>query len=159
MSERRRAIVIRARAATGADGAFSHPYNPKSEITGVQLGREAGLTRTGISLGRIAPGRESFVLHAHRYEEEWIYVLEGRGTLVSGGTEESIGPGDFVAFPIPSEPHHLRNDGSEPLTYLMGGENRPFDVVDFPEQSKVAAKTPEGFMVFDAANQKGWGEL
>jgi uncharacterized cupin superfamily protein len=42
------------------------------------------------------------------------YVLDGRGTLVSGGTEESIGPGDFVAFPIPSEPHHLRNEGPSP---------------------------------------------
>jgi hypothetical protein len=41
----------------------------------------------------------------------------------------------------------------------MGGENRPFDGVDFPEPGKVGVKTPDGFKVFDAMNAKDWGEL
>jgi len=35
----------------------------------------AGLTRTGVSLAPIEVGRESFVYHAHEFEEEWIYIL------------------------------------------------------------------------------------
>jgi uncharacterized cupin superfamily protein len=153
------AIVLTAAEIVAQPGVFRHPYNPKSELFGAQLSRLAGLTRAAVSLGRIQPGKESFVLHAHHYEEEWLYILEGAAVLVSGETEHRVGPGDFIAFGTPSLPHHLRNEGPGELVYLMGGENRDFDVVDFPGQGKVAVKSPEGFLVFDASNRKNWGEL
>jgi uncharacterized cupin superfamily protein len=159
MSERKPAVILRAADQAAQSGTLRHPYNPRSELSGVPLSRATGLTQTGISLGRLQPGKESFVLHAHLYEEEWIYVLEGQGVVISGDEEHMVGPGDFIAFPVPSAPHHLRNDGGSEFVYLMGGENRPFDVVDFPEQGKVGVKTPDGFRVFDAENAKNWGEL
>jgi uncharacterized cupin superfamily protein len=159
MRDRKPAVILRAADLAAQDGVFSHPYNPRSELAGAQLSRLAGLTRAGVSLGRIRPGKESFVLHAHRHEEEWLYILQGQAMIIAGDDEHQVGPGDFIAFPTPSVPHHLRNDGSTELLYLMGGENRDFDIIDFPAQGKIAVKSPDGFQVFDASNAKNWGEL
>ena len=62
---------------------FSHPWNPDSEMHGMQLARSVGLKRTGVNFIRVPPGRESYVYHSHRYEEEWIYVLSGRATALN----------------------------------------------------------------------------
>ena len=71
--------LLRANDIKCGEKTFSHPWNAKSEITGTHLSGIAGLSRTGVSLVRISPGRESFAYHLHHREEEWIYVLSGRG--------------------------------------------------------------------------------
>ena len=144
-----RAEEVRARMAT-----HSHPWNPASEITGVQLGRATGLGRTGISLARLAPGKESFVYHAHMLEEEWIYILSGGGTAEIDGAEYEVGPGDFMGFPTPSVAHHLRNSGSEDLVYLMGGENRDAEVASFPRLGKRMVRIGGEVTIFDEEGAK-----
>ena len=67
--------LIRAADIAQQAATFSHPWNPNSSITGTQISRLAGLQRTGVSLVKIPPGKESFVYHAHHREEEWIYIL------------------------------------------------------------------------------------
>lgn len=114
----------------------SHPWNPRSELTGYQMAKATGLKRTGVNLARLAPGKESFVYHAHWAEEEWIYILEGRGVAYIDTVEYEVGPGDFMAFPAPGVAHHLRNPFDADLVYLMGGEHHDMDVVDFPELGK-----------------------
>lgn len=126
------ANVLRAREIGARQKTFSHPWNPNSEISGVELGAALGLTRTGVSIASLAPGKESFALHAHQREEEWIYVLYGQGTAVIGDKEVPVGMGDFLAFPAPQVAHLMRNTGQEHLVYLMGGEKLDHDVVDFP---------------------------
>jgi uncharacterized cupin superfamily protein len=138
---------------------FSHPWNPRSEITGAQLGRLAGLRRAGVNLARIAPGKESFILHSHHREEEWIYILSGRATAQIGDEEVEVGPGDFIGFPTPSVAHHLRNTGSEPLVYLMGGENREVEIADFPGVGKRVMRRGEQVDVYDLADGKPFGPL
>ena len=88
--------------------SFSHPWNPKSQLTGVQLSRALRLKRTAVSIARMPPGKESFVYHSHQHEEEWLYILSGRGVAEIDGEELEVGPGDFMAFPTPSVPHHLK---------------------------------------------------
>jgi uncharacterized cupin superfamily protein len=100
------------------------------------LGRTLGLKRTGVNLARLLPGKESFVYHSHQYEEEWIYILSGRGRAEIDGESHEVGAGDFMAFPTPSVAHQLSNPFGEPLVYLMGGENREFEVADFPKLGK-----------------------
>lgn len=58
----RRELILAAEPEAKA-GRHSHPWNAKSEMVGVQLGRLAGLERTGVSLARIPPGKESFAYH------------------------------------------------------------------------------------------------
>src|SRR5918999_374021 len=128
--------LIRSSEVEAAFTTHSHPWNPNSEITGVQLGPMAGLKRTGVSLARIAPGKESFVYHSHEREEEWLYILSGIGTAEIDGGEYEVGPGDFMGFPTPSIAHHLRNTGAEDLVYLMGGERRDVEIATFPKLGK-----------------------
>jgi uncharacterized cupin superfamily protein len=151
--------LVRAADAEAAMETFSHPWNAKSEITGVQLGRKAGLSRTGVSLARIAPGRESFVYHSHEREEEWLYILSGNGTAEIDGEEHEVGPGDFMGFPTPSVAHHLRNTGPEPLVYLMGGENRDAEVATFPRLGKRMVRAGGKLEIYDLAASKPFGPL
>jgi uncharacterized cupin superfamily protein len=124
--------LLRAATIAAKEATFSHPWNAKSELTGTQLGRLAGLKRTGVSIARIPPGKESFCYHAHHREEEWIYILSGRGVALINGAEYEVRAGDFVGFPAPGVAHQLANPFDEPLVYLMGGENVEHEIADFP---------------------------
>lgn len=116
--------------------SYSHPLNPRSEVHGFSLSDAAGLSRVGVHLVRIPPGKESFVFHAHYGEEEFVYILSGRGIAEIGDEEHEVGPGDFMGFPTPSVGHHLRNPFAEDLVYLLGGERRTMEVADLPRLGK-----------------------
>jgi len=151
--------LIRRAEARAAFAPHSHPWNDESELSGVQLGRMAGLKRTGVSLVHIQPGKESFVYHSHEREEEWLYILSGSGTAEIDGEEHPVEAGDFMGFPAPSVAHHLRNTGGEPLIYLMGGENRDFEVSDFPKLGKRMVRNGSDVQIYDISDAKPFGPL
>jgi uncharacterized cupin superfamily protein len=113
-----------------------HPFNPASEMRILRLGAESGLTRLGVNLIRIPPGKESFIPHAHSLEEEFIYVLEGVGEVVLDGQAHAVRPGDFVGFPTDGVVHSLVSKGPGDLVYLSGGERSPVEVADMPSIGK-----------------------
>jgi uncharacterized cupin superfamily protein len=152
-------FVLHASQIRQREQSFSHPWNPKSQLIGVQLSRALGLKRTAVSIARMPPGKESFVYHSHHHEEEWLYISSGRGVTEIDGDELEVGPGDFMAFPTPSVPHHLKNPFNQDLVYLMGGENRKFDVADFPRLGKRMIKNDEKFEVYDMSSAKPFGPL
>jgi uncharacterized cupin superfamily protein len=117
-----------------------HPLNPDSLAYFRSLSVPAGLERMGFHLGRLPSGKEPNEYHSHHYEEEFYYVVSGRGVILMDGVEHEIGPGDFMAFPSPSVPHVLRNPFPEDLVYLVGGERREFELADFPRHGKVLIK-------------------
>ncbi|MDZ7748320.1 MAG: cupin domain-containing protein [Halofilum sp. (in: g-proteobacteria)] len=140
-----------ARERDRAPRRRSPPWNPRSTIVGVRLGEELGLARTGVSVARVPPGRESFVYHAHHHEEEWLYILSGCGVAEVDGRELAVGPGDFLAFPTPSVAHHLRNPFDYDLVYLMGGEHRECEIADFPRLGKRTVRSGAEVTVYDLA--------
>lgn len=64
--------LVRRTDVKAAEETFSHPWNPSSEMTGTHLSALGGLARTGVSIIRVPPGKESFAYHAHHREEEWV---------------------------------------------------------------------------------------
>jgi len=82
-----------------------------------------------------------------------------QGVVSPSGEELEVGPGDFMAFSTPSVPHHLKNPFDQELVYLMGGENREFEVADFPRLGKRMVKSEEKFEVYDMSNAKPFGLL
>ena len=130
---------------------FGHPWNPNSEIIGTRLSRLAGLTRASVTVGRIPPGKESFLYHSHQFEEEWMYILAGRGMADIGDEELEVGPGDFLGFPAPSVGHHLRNPFAEDLVYLSGGERRDLEVAEFPRIGKHSVRFGRRISLFDSS--------
>ena len=71
-------VLVRA-GERGPESSNGHPYNPRSEVHGWLLSRTAGLGRIAVNLAWLPPGKESAVHHVHYREEEWLYVLDGRG--------------------------------------------------------------------------------
>jgi uncharacterized cupin superfamily protein len=134
--ERKPAVVMRADEIAARRRWFSQRLNPESRFLGASLGGRAGLTRTGVNLATLPPGKESFAFHAHWSEEEWIYILRGRAVLDIDAGPVELGPGDFVAFPAPSVAHNLKNPFDEEVQYLMGGENRAQEIIDYPRLGK-----------------------
>ena len=45
------------------------------------LGDALGLTKIGINLTTLGPGKESSMRHHHTHEDEFVYVLEGEVVL------------------------------------------------------------------------------
>ena len=95
-----------------------------------------GLKNIGIHLISIAPGDKSTEFHAHKYEDEAIYVLSGQGIEVIGEETHKIAPGDFIGLPAGGPAHETVNDGTEPLVCLVIGQRLAQDVVDYPRRGK-----------------------
>lgn len=115
---------------------FTQRLNPNSLFRAAALSRLAGMSRAHVSLVRLPPGKDSFAYHAHMLEEEWLYIISGRAVAEIDGASHEVGAGDFMGFATPSVPHLLRNPYEEECVYLMGGEDRPIDVLSYPESGK-----------------------
>ncbi len=138
---------------------FHHPLNPNSEIYIRALGITVGLARLGLAIARVPPGKESFIYHAHHNEEEWLYILSGRGIAEIGEADYEVGPGDFMGFGLPQPAHHLRNPFDEDLVYLMGGEKVNFDIGVFPRLGKRGIRDgAAAYIIDDAALTNFWPE-
>lgn len=110
-----------------------------------QLGAADGGDELGTSLYELPPGGASFPYHYHAGNEEAIYVLAGAGTLRLDGEERALEPGDYVALPAgESSAHRMRNDGEDPLRYLMVSTMNEPDVLGYPDSAKVGAFAGSG---------------
>ncbi|MDE1172957.1 MAG: cupin domain-containing protein [Parvibaculaceae bacterium] len=112
-----------------------HQFNPNAVRMTRSLGDLMGLTDMGVHLVRIEPGRETTEHHFHGQDEEFVFILEGRGIALLGDESVEVGPGDFMAFPKGSPAHSMRNpsETGHDLVYLMGGTRSPIDVCTYPK--------------------------
>lgn len=136
MADTAKQVLWRAEEIEKKMRAYSQRLNPNSYYVGRSMSRLAGLKRAHVSVVRLPPGKESFAYHAHMFEEEWIYIVSGRGIAEIDGKEQEVGPGDFMGFATPSVAHLMKNPFKEELVYLMGGESLPVDVLDYPHLGK-----------------------
>jgi uncharacterized cupin superfamily protein len=129
-------LLSAADLAAAPEVHVRHPLNPNSDVYLRSLGRPVGLKRLSLSLARVPPGKESFIYHTHMRDEEFLYILSGRGRAEIGDAVIEVGPGDFMGFTAPSPAHHLLNPYDQDLVYLMGGEQSGFDIGVFPRAGK-----------------------
>lgn len=81
----------------------------------------------------IPPGTQ-FGVHAHDGSEELYVILKGRGTALLDGTQQPVGPGDFLML-RDGGAHGLRNDGSDAIELLcvcvyLGNTHRLIPIAD-----------------------------
>lgn len=119
-----------------------HQFNDNAVRLVRTLGEITGLERIGLHLVRLEPGRESTQHHYHDADEEFLYVLSGRGIARIDDSEYEVGPGDFMGFPAPSPAHSLANPFDAVLVYLMGGERNAVDAVHYPIIRRTMLKAP-----------------
>jgi uncharacterized cupin superfamily protein len=125
-----------AEIASAPEVHIRHPLNSRSDLDLRSLGRAVGLKRVALSIGRIPPAGESFAYHSHERDEEFLYILAGRGRAEIEDEIIEVGPGGFMGFSTPSVAHHLTNPYHEDLVYLMGGESSGYDIGTFPRQGR-----------------------
>ncbi len=113
-----------------------HFLNPNAERIRKSIGDAVGLSRIGVHIVHIEPGKNSTEYHKHYNEEECIYVLSGKGTLRIEGEELPFEKGDFVGFPANTAAHDLKNTGNEILIILVMGQRLDQDVADYPSKHK-----------------------
>src|SRR6187397_3721946 len=63
------------------------------------LGDPLGLTKIGVNLTTLMPGKESSVRHHHTREDELVFVLEGEVVLCSDEGEQVLTAGMCGGFP------------------------------------------------------------
>jgi uncharacterized cupin superfamily protein len=59
--------------------AFVHPLNANAVRHTRSLAGTTGCQHLGVYLVRVKPGHHSTEYHRHRGEEEFLYILSGRG--------------------------------------------------------------------------------
>lgn len=137
-------MIVHLTAAELADWPerrHQHQFNPNAIRMTRTLGIAAGLTGVGVHLVRLEPGRASTQHHWHDADEEFVYVLRGRGIACLGDERVEVGPGDFMGFAAPSAAHSLENPFDEDLLYLVGGEQNAVDLVHYPRIARTLIKS------------------
>ncbi|MFU8816512.1 MAG: cupin domain-containing protein [Pseudomonadales bacterium] len=127
-----RHLITAAQATALEERRHVHQFNANAVRLTRTLSDSVGLERIGIHLIRLEPGRDSTQHHYHDADEEFLYVLSGRGIAHIGEASFEIGAGDFMGFPAPSPAHSLSNPYEQDLVYLMGGERNLVDAVHYP---------------------------
>ncbi|KAG8888752.1 hypothetical protein FRB98_006880 [Tulasnella sp. 332] len=103
------------------------------QCEGTSLSEETSLSgRIGINLEILPPGTRSSDAHAHKLEDELIYVLGGQGLVWIDGYATPVTTGDVIAFPAGTGiAHNFINDSNandsgsgEDLALWIFGENR-----------------------------------
>jgi len=112
------------------------------------LGDLFGLSNFGVNLTELAPGGESALMHRHKTQDEFIYVVSGHPTLVTDDGTEQLAPGMCAGFPAGGVVHQLRNDTDAPVTYLEIGDRSPGDAATYPNDDLRADLNDEGQWVF-----------
>ena len=108
------------------------------------LGDPFGLSNFGVNLTRLAPGAISALRHAHTKQDEFVYILEGRPTLVTDAGRTPLKPGMCAGFRAGTrDGHHLVNETAEDVVYLEIGDRAPGDGATYPDDD-LAAGLVEG---------------
>lgn len=109
-----------------------HRLNRRAVRNGKSLGDAVGMKDMGIHLVRIRPGDQTTEYHTHYCDEEFLFILAGRGVAEIGKRKVEVGADDFMGFTAGSPPHMMSNPFKTDLVYLMGGTRKPFDVSEYP---------------------------
>lgn len=147
MADTPRPIAILAIDAPPRPLATGYPADLAAKVTGREkrpLGDLFGLGNFGVNLTRLAPGAGSSLHHRHRRQDEFIYIVEGRPTLITDAGETALSPGMCAGFPAGGSAHHLENRSAADVVILEIGDRSAGDSVFYPNDNLAAEMGPDG---------------
>ena len=146
MSQSRPVALVAADAPLRAK-ASNYPEPFASLMAGRQkrpLGDLFGLVNFGVNLTRLQPGAQSALRHAHTKQDEFVYILVGRPTLVTDSGRTRLEPGSCAGFKAGSgDAHHLVNETDSDVVYLEIGDRTPGDEGSYPDDD-IEARMHDG---------------
>ncbi len=117
--------TVEAKCRSGYPPAYAARVLPR-EVRA--LGDALGLTRIGVNLATLLPGKESSMRHWHTHEDEFVYVLEGEVMLRTDAGEQKLAAGMCAGFAAGStDGHQLINRSTQPARYLVVSNRDPAD--------------------------------
>lgn len=138
MSEQTRPIAITATEAPAKAKRSNYPEPFASRMAGREkrpLGDLFGLGNFGVNLTRMAPGAMSALRHAHKRQDEFVYILEGHPTLHTNEGRTPLAPGMCSGFKAGTgNGHCLINETTADVLYLEVGDRTAGDAVDYPDE-------------------------
>jgi uncharacterized cupin superfamily protein len=142
--------LLASTVAPRASSTYPAPYQARVQGRVKRaLGDAFGLTHFGVNLSRLAPGAGSALRHSHSRQEEFIYILEGHPTLVTGAGEHELAPGMCAGFPAATgDAHHLVNRSGADVVYLEVGDRCADDAVTYPDDDVRATMGSDGRWVY-----------
>jgi uncharacterized cupin superfamily protein len=121
------------------------------------LGSALGLSKIGINLTTLPPGKESSMRHFHTLEDEFVFVVEGEVVLRTDEGEQVLVPGMCAGFPAGStNGHQLVNRGTVPARYLEISNRDPKDSAEYPDVDLAYHVGPDGRPVFTRKDGSGY---
>jgi uncharacterized cupin superfamily protein len=104
------------------------------------LGDLFGLKNFGVNLTRLAPKSMSALRHAHARQDEFVYVLEGKPTLITDEGRTELRPGMCAGFRAGTgNAHHLVNETDREIVYLEIGDRTPGETATYPDDDLALA--------------------
>ncbi len=113
------------------EGHYPAPFDKERVGFWRNLGKAAGSVSLGFGIDRIPPGERTSFTHAHKHEEELVYVLEGECSvrLVEPGKEPrevSLRAGHVVSFVAGTRVAHcFVNRSAADCRLFTVGERKP----------------------------------
>lgn len=138
--------TLPAKTASGYPEPFRSRVLPREKRA---LGDALGLTKVGVNLTTLMPGKESALRHWHTLEDELVFVLEGEVVLRTDEGEQTLGPGMCAGFPAGAKNgHHLVNRSDRPARYLEISNRDPEDTAEYPDDDLALTRGADGKLSF-----------
>src|SRR4051812_43459259 len=103
---------VEPRSTSGYPEPFRSRVLPRQKRA---LGDALGLTKIGVNLTTLMPGKESSMRHFHTHEDELVFVLEGEVVLRTDAGEQVLTAGMCAGFAAGSrDGHQLVNRSDRP---------------------------------------------
>ncbi len=137
---------VAPRSSSGYPEPFRSRVLPREKRA---LGDALGLTKIGVNLTTLLPGKESSMRHFHTREDELVFVVEGEVVLRTDEGEQILTAGTCAGFPAGARNgHHLLNRTDRPARYLEISNRDPEDGAEYPDVDLAYRKTPDGKAIF-----------
>lgn len=137
MSKNKKPIAVTAVHVPVRVKTSAYPEPFASKMAGRDkrpLGDFFCLVNFGVNLTTLAPNAVSALRHAHSKQDEFVYILQGRPTLITDEERAQLTPGMCAGFKAGTgNGHCLVNETSEDVVYLEVGDRMPGDEGSYPD--------------------------
>lgn len=140
-------VGVHAHAAPPRTKPSNYP-EPFASMMAGRIKRPLGdlydITNFGVNLTRLIPGAVSALFHRHSKQDELVYVIEGRPTLVTESGRQTLEPGMIVGFKAGGTAHQIVNETTTDVVMLEVGDRTKGDEIAYPRDDIEAVMGPDG---------------
>ena len=137
---------VQPRSTSGYPEPFRSRVLPRQKRA---LGDAFGLTKIGVNLTTLPPGKESSMRHFHTREDELVFVVEGEVVLRTDEGEQILTAGTCAGFAAGTRNgHQLVNRSNRPARYIEISNRDPEDSAEYPDVDLAYRKAPDGSALF-----------